>query len=82
MNINTENVHVLPDAAFGLKELKKNYLTQKKLKILKGSIILNFRFDFKNKKKIELLKTRIFSSRFLHFKTRKNIVLISRNFMV
>ena len=29
MNINTENVHVLPDAAFGLKELKKNYLTQK-----------------------------------------------------
>ena len=63
MNINTENVHVLPDAAFGLKELKKNYLTQKKLKILKGSIILNFRFDFKNKKKIELLKTRIFSSR-------------------
>ena len=81
MNINTENVHVLPDAAFGLKELKKNYLTQKKLKILKGSIILNFRFDFKNKKKIELLKTRIFQlAEFLHFKTRRNIVLISQKF--
>ena len=72
MNINTENVHVLPDAAFGLGI--KNCFNHKKKKILKGSIILILDLILK-KKKIELLKTRIFQlAEFLHFKTRRNIV--------
>ena len=42
MNINTENVHVLPDAAFGLKELKKKLFNPKKIKDFKRKYYFEF----------------------------------------